>query len=396
MFDTLSLYQLDITTRIARELIDGTFPHAVLFHGARFSGRMSIVLEICRILSCRKDGFSRCDCPSCKAFAVLETPNTVIISVRDHQSVLETAVKNLVEQRTDSSKRYLIRSVRIMLLQYHGALLEEKDQKSAAAFSAASTVDELLMEIEKINENHSTAQVDKLMRQLRESIKPIVTQSRKSSALTIAQVRAIQDWTNRTSLDGLPRFVILEGIEQSMEGARNSLLKLLEEPPENTYLFLITENVGRIIPTILSRVRRYFVPPLTEDAKTLLLSREFFADGDAYDSLETYFLLHAGVDCTLIASLSEQYLKGALGVLPMDGLELHTLLNTLDETGQHEYFLRDLMLAVQQECLDGGMHAAVALKMVPMVREMANRGLIYNQNRKLTLESLFYQLREVL
>jgi hypothetical protein len=143
-------------------------------------------------------------------------------------------------------------------------------------------------------------------------------------------------------------------------------------------------------------VRRYFVPPLTEDAKTMLLSREFFADGDAYDSLETYFLLHAGVDCTLIASLSEQYLKGALRVLPMDGQELHALLNTLDETGQHEYFLRDLMLAVQQECLDGGMHASIALKMVPMVREMANRGLIYNQNRKLTLESLFYQLREVL
>ncbi len=396
MFDTLSLYQLDITTRIARELIDGTFPHAVLFHGARFSGRMSIVLEICRILSCRKDGYSRCDCPSCKAFTMLETPNTVIISVRDHQSVLETAMKNFIEQRTDSSRRYLIRSVRIMLLQYHGALLEEKDQKSSAAFSAASVVDELLMEIEKLNESNSSTQVDKLMRQLRESIKPIVTQSRKSSALTIAQVRAIQDWTNRTSLDGLPRFVILEGIEQSMEGARNSLLKMLEEPPENTYLFLITENVGRIIPTILSRVRRYFVPPLTEDAKTMLLSREFFADGDAYDSLETYFLLHAGVDCTLIASLSEQYLKGALRVLPMDGQELHALLNTLDETGQHEYFLRDLMLAVQQECLDGGMHASIALKMVPMVREMANRGLIYNQNRKLTLESLFYQLREVL
>jgi DNA polymerase III delta prime subunit len=396
MFAKLASYQLDITTRIMRELADGTFPHAVLFHGTRYSCRMSIALEICRILSCRKDGLSTCDCSSCKAFGSLETPNTLIISVRDHQSVLETAMKNLVDQRTSSARRFLIHSVRVMLLQYHGALLEEKDQKSAAAFGAAATVDELLLSIEKINDETTEKQIAKLMKELRDSLKPLFTQSRKSAALTIAQVRAIQEWTGRTSLDALPRFVILEGIEQSAEGARNSLLKLLEDPPEHTYLFLITENVGRILPTILSRVRRYYIPPLTENAKTLLLAKEFFADGEAYDTLETYFLCKAGVDCTLISSLSEKYLQGAVGAIDFGGEDLHALLNTLDETGQHEYFLRDLMGAVQQEFVDGRLHRSVVMKMVPLINDMANRGLMYNQNKKLTLEALFYQLREVL
>ncbi len=396
MFVKLASYQLDITTRIMRELVDGTFPHAVLFHGRRYSCRMSIVLEICRILSCRKEGLFNCDCSSCRSFDSLETPNTLIISVRDHQSVLETAMKNLQDQRTSSARRFLIHSVRVMLLQYHGALLEEKDQKSAVAFSAAATVDELLLSIERINDETTEKQISKLMKELRDALKPLLSQSRKASALTIAQVRAIQEWTGRTSLDALPRFVILEGIEQSAEGARNSLLKLLEDPPENTYLFLITENVGRILPTILSRVRRYYIPPLTEKAKSLLLTKEFFADGDAYDSLETYFLFKAGVDCTLISSLSEKYLQGAVGATDLGGDELHTLLNTLDETGQHEYFLRDLMGAVQQEFMDGRLQRSVVMKMVPLINDMANRGLLYNQNRKLTLEALFYQLREVL
>ena len=394
MFALHSLYQEEISSRIKGDIEEGSFPHAVLIHGPRFSGRMSLVLETCRILSCGKSGDDQCDCGSCRAFSTLETQNVVIISLRDHQSVVEAAMSNLLEQRNSMSRDFLIRSVRVMLLQYHGALMEENTRKAVAAFDAAASVNEMLMDLEKCNDDTPKAQLSREIKGLRDALKPLYALAKKNTALTISQVRAIQEWTSRTSLDKLPRFVIIEGVEESTGGAKNSLLKFLEDPPANTYVFLISENMGRIIPTILSRVRRYFVPSLTEKAKSALINRVFYADGDAFDSLETYFLTRAGVDCTMIASLSAHYFKGAAGSQPLDVLDLHKMLNQLDESGQHEYFFRDLMGVVEQEFLDGSLDHRRARRCLLLIRETANRGLLYNQNQKLILESLFYQLQE--
>ena len=40
----------------------------------------------------------------------------------------------------------------------------------------------------------------------------------------------------------------------------NALLKLIEEPPANTYFYLVTENVDAILPTILSRTQLINIP----------------------------------------------------------------------------------------------------------------------------------------
>jgi DNA polymerase-3 subunit delta' len=47
-------------------------------------------------------------------------------------------------------------------------------------------------------------------------------------------------------------FIILEA-HLLNRSAQNALLKTLEEPPPNTYLFLISEQVGAMLPTIRSR-----------------------------------------------------------------------------------------------------------------------------------------------
>jgi DNA polymerase-3 subunit delta' len=59
-----------------------------------------------------------------------------------------------------------------------------------------------------------------------------------------------------------------------MKEAANSLLKLLEEPPEHTSLILLTENPQELLPTIRSRavVHRLGAIPIT-DLEALLLKR---------------------------------------------------------------------------------------------------------------------------
>jgi DNA polymerase-3 subunit delta' len=50
----------------------------------------------------------------------------------------------------------------------------------------------------------------------------------------------------------------------------NRLLKLIEEPPSDTYIFLVAENRDEILPTILSRCQQYYFP---------LLSNQMIRDG---------------------------------------------------------------------------------------------------------------------
>jgi DNA polymerase III subunit delta' len=50
-----------------------------------------------------------------------------------------------------------------------------------------------------------------------------------------------------------------------MKEAANSLLKVLEEPPEFTTIFLLTENVGELLPTIRSRAMTFTLGALTSE-----------------------------------------------------------------------------------------------------------------------------------
>lgn len=80
---------------------------------------------------------------------------------------------------------------------------------------------------------------------------------------------------SRTSLEAKGKMVyVINHVENMRAEAANSLLKFLEEPPENTYAILTSENEERVLPTILSRCEklRLLLAPRTiviEEAVTL-------------------------------------------------------------------------------------------------------------------------------
>jgi DNA polymerase-3 subunit delta' len=53
--------------------------------------------------------------------------------------------------------------------------------------------------------------------------------------------------------DNAKRIYIINLIEHSTSEAINSLLKFLEEPDEDTYAIITTENINNVLPTIISR-----------------------------------------------------------------------------------------------------------------------------------------------
>lgn len=78
-----------------------------------------------------------------------------------------------------------------------------------------------------------------------------------SKDIRIDQIRALADFMNiSTHRHGL-RVVLLYPAEALNAPAANALLKTLEEPPPETVFVLVTHNPDRLLPTILSRCRKF-------------------------------------------------------------------------------------------------------------------------------------------
>lgn len=60
------------------------------------------------------------------------------------------------------------------------------------------------------------------------------------------------------------KVVIFDGAEHFNAEAANAMLKTLEEPPHRAMFVFIAEDQQRVLPTIVSRCARIFVPPVRE------------------------------------------------------------------------------------------------------------------------------------
>lgn len=77
-----------------------------------------------------------------------------------------------------------------------------------------------------------------------------------SKEIRVEQLRALHTWFNTATHRSGYRIVIIYPAERLNMISANALLKVLEEPPENTVLLLVADHYERLLPTIISRCRR--------------------------------------------------------------------------------------------------------------------------------------------
>ena len=391
MFELLEPFQKSLAVQMRNQIQEGTFSQVNLFGGPRYSLRMSFALEAARVLSCRRQGMSNCSCESCRKFATLGEPNVLIVSQRDHKSLIETHLDAFCRLYNDFTKIELIRAIRTLLLQYHPSF-SPATASQTSLYDAASSVNELLISLGQEREI-GQKEAKKWAEEIRSSLKPLYAANRKNTTVTIAQVRAIDEWVNQTGMGSNKRFIILEAMEQTNISARNSLLKILEEPPEDTYFFLISEFPNRIMSTILSRVRRYVFPPLGKEAVMLYLKPYYLHDRQ-YESLEQFYLEGGGMDLNknrqiagmLFSSVqSRRYL-----LLP----DLQQLLSNVDDVDGYEYVLRALLDRLADALEEESLSADLAYRLSSLVSSSYSEAQLYNQNGRLMLEALYYRMME--
>lgn len=129
------------------------------------------------------------------------------------------------------------------------------------------------------------------------------------SEIGIDQVREAVRFLHMTSSEGGWRILIVDSADEMSSNAANALLKVLEEPPPDALLLLVSHSPGGLLPTIRSRCRHLPLAPLDEAVVRDLIGR--------------YRPEIEATDAAALARLSEGSIGRALELEAIGGLDLY-------------------------------------------------------------------------
>lgn len=88
---------------------------------------------------------------------------------------------------------------------------------------------------------------------------------RLKALITVEEARRLKGFFQLSSTDGARRVVIVDSADDLNMNAANALLKLLEEPPADAVILLVSHQPARLLPTIRSRCRELRCQVLAPD-----------------------------------------------------------------------------------------------------------------------------------
>lgn len=207
--------QARVWERLSQIRISKQVGGAYLFSGPTGCGKESLAIRFAQLLNCETSSKKPCDtCPSCQRFRQLQ-----------HE--------------------------KLKLIFPLPAVRKKKDDGSGTSSTIGKGDMELVTEaIAKKAEDHF------------HKIK-----IPKSSRILIQSIRELRKTLYLKSEPSGRKIVLIFDahlLSVGMGEAANALLKILEEPPENTTLILVTDHVELLLPTILSRCQRVGIPRLND------------------------------------------------------------------------------------------------------------------------------------
>lgn len=98
--------------------------------------------------------------------------------------------------------------------------------------------------------------------------------------LSIEIIRELKNEAKYAPYEAAKRFFIISGAEYFSREAANSFLKLLEEPPDNLIIILITDDYHALLDTIRSRCQPIYFPQFSDEQIQQILERFSPTDKD--------------------------------------------------------------------------------------------------------------------
>jgi len=131
--------------------------------------------------------------------------------------------------------------------------------------------------------------------------------------IPVDTIRKVAPFLRKTSSNGGWRVVIIDDANTMNRNGQNALLKILEEPPKNALLILVTHGAGGLLPTIRSRCRFVAFDKLDDNHITTLLNKA--ADGHVMPT-----------DADIVTSLAEGSAGQAIELYQEGGVEAVNIL----------------------------------------------------------------------
>lgn len=154
--------------------------------------------------------------------------------------------------------------------------------KISHAFLACNTsFDKIKLDLENVLNNYFfNENVD-----LTNSLDVLIVNPQKDK-ITKEQIIDIQmELANKSQINDNRVYIITEANKMN-DYAANSLLKFLEEPQENVYAFLITNNIDKVLPTIKSRCQIIYVDNVEENCLDLYSTDDIMCTLNLIDLIE--------------------------------------------------------------------------------------------------------------
>ena len=379
--DNLLRIQNKTASDILHSYSSGLLPQSLLFYGPKNSGRLTGAMDLSFFLTGNEENRD-----------VLRSNSIIYLPFRELGGRIKTALELFKTQKTRSARLFLIESVRLTLMQYHPSLSVSASSTSSQYFSLAGEIDEALLRAED-NRDYSDKEINEIVKSVERCLDPrfLYCGKKNPSAVSIDQIRAVQEYFSQL---GEEKVVVFENVEDATDGAKNSLLKMLEEPEEKSHMILLSSNPQKLLETILSRVRKFQFPPLGEK-KTATLIKEKFGVWEEYPSFDSFFFEKgSGEEARREFDKDLDAVSEALILSkPLVGEKEEEILTSLEKLSAWSHFVESLLYLLENAWKEGRISSINAKKKAEILNSYSISTDVYNMGQRMAFDLL---LREAI
>jgi DNA polymerase-3 subunit gamma/tau len=386
----------DAVTQLASDLTLKRLAPSMLFWGPQASGKGTTALELARVLSCEAEGTKQgswnCPCQACAAQRLLTHQDVLVLGKRSFSSEIAAAAaayEREGEGAKGTAKLLFIRALRKLLLRFNPLLWEDDPKASRAAplVEALDTGLDSLMNGGVCSDKQREALVKDAAKLEAVGI---------SETIPVSQLRNATWWC-RTAPRGKRKTLIIESAGRMQDAARNSLLKLLEEPPDTVTIVLCNTEAGALLPTIRSRLRPYRFLRREASIESDIIRRVFHdpdaaSNGDAAGSLSDYLASFQAFSKAELEPLAADFYR--LVTQPGQGIGqgVQAVMDACGKFESPDLFKRFLETLLAQVDVRNPVEAE---RFRRLVSKAAIAEGSYNQSPALVLEALAVDYRQI-
>ena len=160
----------------------------------------------------------------------------------------------------------------------------------------------------------SCSQCTRIDRKVHSDVRYLVPKS-STDFIGIHQVKELKSEVYLKPYEGKNRVVIIDQIHRLTKEASNSLLKILEEPPENVIFILLTNKFKSVLTTIVSRCRIFQLKPASRNAISLHLKNNFSLNHEMTNEISAIsegrigWAINASNDFQIVENLKKEIIE---------------------------------------------------------------------------------------